>query len=131
MATALVYAASSLTRNRLNEQLSAAHYTVECVEQLDAVAAILRHEARDVIISEARKDNFAYLMRLAFVHNSNTILHFFEERSIFCFYPLQKQPAKLVDAILQSGLLLSSRLLQHTEKTHDGDGVDNLTVELL
>lgn len=130
MQTALIYASSAIIRDRLNEQLEAARYTVDCVAQLDDIAAILKHEARDVLISEIRKDNFAYLMRLAFVHNRKTIIHFFDEKNVFCFYPMQRQPFRLVNAIADAGLHLSPRLLQHTETIHDDETLDAATVEI-
>ncbi|MGL6043827.1 MAG: hypothetical protein ACRC1J_07865 [Sandaracinobacteroides sp.] len=130
MQTVLIYASSAVVRDRLEQMLQAASYTVECATQISDIAAILKHEARDVMISEVRKDNFAYLMRLAFLHNPATIIHFFEDKNVFCFYPMQKQPIKLVNAISDAGLHFSPRLLLHTQKTCDDSTSNPDTFEI-
>ena len=114
MRTALICSPHQLIRDRLSEQLAKVDYTVDGVATSKAIFDVLKYQKRDVVIIESEKDNFSAVLIEIFKLNPKSIIHFFFEERIFCFYPCRSQPLSLIKAMTQAGLKISPRLLNHT-----------------
>jgi hypothetical protein len=114
MPTALICSPTESVRERLRDQLAQTGYATEQAVHADEIYQLLKHMPCDVIIMESRRDNFAGLMRHIFRTNPLIAVHFFFERTVFCFYPMREQPSRLLQAIKLAGLAIAPRMLLHT-----------------
>jgi DNA-binding NarL/FixJ family response regulator len=114
MPTALICSPTESVRERLRDQLAQTGYAIEQAAHPGEIYQLLKHAPCDVIVMESRRDNFAGLMRHIFQVNPRIIVHFFFEKTVFCFYPMREQPARLLKAIKLAGLTIAPRMLLHT-----------------
>jgi hypothetical protein len=116
MKTALLCASAGRLEERLNASLSQAGYTVESVPTQQEAISALKEGARDALVSEVRRDAFAFLVQSAFRLHPAMPIHLIEGGSVFCFYPASQQPGDLIDAITGAGVKLPSSLMRHTRR---------------
>jgi hypothetical protein len=114
MPTALICSHSKNLREDLGVQLAQCGYAVEQARHPGELFQRLKQNPCDVVVMEARKDNFAGPMRQLFRFNPGIVVHFFCEKAVFCFYPMRAQPARLLEAIKLAGLTIAPRMLLHT-----------------
>jgi hypothetical protein len=111
MNTALICAPSNAMRNRLQAELTGAGYLVDMVEERAEIYALLKHEKRDSLFIQSTRDDFADLVRFLFRSNPSMNIYLFDLGRIFCLYPLENKPEKIIDAMAAAGIRTSPRLL--------------------
>jgi hypothetical protein len=111
MNTALICAPSNAMRNRLQAELTGAGYLVDMVEERAEIYALLKHEKRDALFIQSTRDDFADLVRFLFRSNPSMNIYLFDLGRIFCLYPLENKPEKIIDAMAAAGIRTSPRLL--------------------
>ncbi len=111
MNTALICAPGNTMRNRLRAELTSAGYLVDMVEERAEIYALLKYEKRDNLFLQSTRDDFADLVRFSFRSNPSMNIYLFHLGQIFCLYPLESKPEKIINAMSAAGIRTSPRLL--------------------
>jgi Holliday junction resolvase len=111
MNTALICAPENAMHNRLQTELTNAGYLVDVVATRAEVYALLKYEKRNNLIIQSTREDFADLVRFSFRSNPSMSIYLFYIDQIFCLYPLESKPEKIVNAMSAAGIRLSPRLL--------------------
>jgi hypothetical protein len=113
MQSALVCAKSESLRQNLRDELAEHGYEAELVRTPEEAIAILKQGPRDAMITEMRRDAFAYLLQVTHELHPAMPVQLIDGLQVFCFYPLSRQPADLIHAIKGAGVGISPFLLRH------------------
>jgi hypothetical protein len=111
MNTALICAPADAMRNRLQTELTRAGYIVDVFEQRAEIYALLKYEKRHNLFLQSTRDEFADIVRFSFHSNPSMNIYLFHQCNIFCLYPLEGKPEKIIDAMIAAGIRISPRLL--------------------
>jgi Holliday junction resolvase len=111
MNTALICAPENAMHNRLQAELTNAGYLVDVVATRAEVYALLKYEKRNNIIIQSTREEFADIVRFLVRSNPSINIYLFYIDQIFCLYPLESKPEKIVKAMSAAGIRLSPRLL--------------------
>ena len=111
MNTALICAPANAMRNRLQAELTGAGYLVDMVEERAEIYALLKYEKRNDLFIQSTRDDFADLVRFSFRSNPSMNIYLFDMGRIFCLYPLEGKPEKIIDAMSAAGIKTSPRLM--------------------
>ncbi len=111
MNTALICAPANTMRSRLQAELTSAGYVVDTVDERAEVYALLKYEKRNDLFLHSTRDDFADLVRFLFRSNPSMNIYLFHQSQIFCLYPLENKPEKIINAMAAAGIKTSPRLL--------------------
>jgi Holliday junction resolvase len=111
MNTALICAPENAVHSRLQVELTNAGYLVDVVATRAEIYALLKYEKRNNLFIQSTKEDFADLVRFSFHSNPSMNIYLFYIDQIFCLYPLERKPEKIIRAISAAGIRLSPRLL--------------------
>jgi CheY-like chemotaxis protein len=109
----LVCATSHRLRTGLEASLSECGYVVAAAATQDEALAALREQDHAAVIVEARRDSFARFLKVAAQLRPRMPVHVIDGDALFCFYPLARQPRRLMDAVRAAGVKISPYLLRH------------------
>ncbi len=102
----------------LQETLGQQGYPVHAVQTHDEALAALKGRRHSGMLIEARRDAFAQVLQQATRLQPGMPVHVIDGLRVFCFYPLARQPNRLVKAILTAGVAISPYLLNFAGAQH-------------
>jgi CheY-like chemotaxis protein len=112
--TVLICARTKSLRMNLEASLTESGYAVVAVTGYAEVIASLQAAPREALVCEIRRDEFAKFLKAVVRLRAAMPVHLIDHNKVFCFYPLQRQPFALIDAIMAAGITVSPDLLRHT-----------------
>ncbi len=112
MKTALICTPTETIRSGLQSNLTTADYVVDHALNHSEIYEILKYERRTVLISEARKDQFADFLRLSINRSPGITVFMMSGSQIFCLYPYRRVSSHLLSALTRAGITFPEQLLR-------------------